>query len=65
MSTLVLLIESTVMDIEKITLFRHSVTGEYVLKQGDKSASYVSADDAQDMYVEWLTNAIGVTGCFK
>lgn len=65
MGSTYLLVESTVKDIETIRLFKRVATGEFVLEQGEKCESYVSADDAQDMYVEWLTNAILVSGAMK
>lgn len=57
-SQLSLICESTVPNVDTVSVWRHSFTKEYVVTYGERKESYVDEDDALEQYVDWLLGAI-------
>ena len=62
---LVFLCETNINNADTITLYRDTITGEFVVTYGDKRSAFVCEDDAKDQYMEDMENAWAVGTVFE
>jgi len=62
---LIFLCESIVNNADTVTIWRHSVTNEFVVTYGEQREAFVDSDDALDRYMDRLGHAMQVGEVFE